>query len=218
MPAKRSKKSASSTSKNTSVKAAKASNPKQKKRASVGGKPEILSSKTVYEAPVFHITSEEIVEPSGVKVRRDIVRHPGSVVIMPLDETGREPRILLGLQFRYAAMQELWEFPAGRIDEGEDVLFAAKRELEEETGYSAREWMRALFFYSSPGFLDEKMHLWLARDLVKGEARPEEDEYITHKFFTVEQAKELINSGKIIDGKTIAGILWIANKYTKPKK
>ncbi len=178
-------------------------------------KVKVVSSKVVYEAPVFYVTSERVVEPSGVQVRRDLIRHPGSVVIMPLDESGRTPRVLLIRQYRYAAGQPLWEFPAGRIDEGETELQGAKRELVEETGYSAREWKRAIYYYASPGFMDETMAIYLARDLVKGKAKPEEDEFITSRLFPVEQAVEMVMSGKIIDGKTISGILWLAQKFKR---
>ena len=137
----------------------------------------------MHSAPVFQVTSDEVVEPSGAKVRRDIIRHPGSVVILALDERKTEPSVLLIRQYRYAANQELWELPAGRIDEGEDALTAAKRELAEETGYSASEWKLALYYYASPGFLDETMSLFAARDLRKGKASPEEDEFITPSSF-----------------------------------
>lgn len=178
----------------------------------------VLSSKVVYEAPVFYVTSEQVREPSGVKARRDLIRHPGSVVIMALDESKSEARVLLIKQYRYAAGDEIWEFPAGRIDPGDTPLSGAKRELAEETGYKAREWKRALFFYSSPGFLDETMSVFLARDLVKGKATPEEDEFITAKLIPVSKAVKMVMDGEIQDAKTIAGILWIAQKFQKPKK
>ncbi len=174
---------------------------------------QVLSSKLVYSAPIFQLTSDEVVEPSGVRVRRDIVRHPGSVVILALDERQKEPSVLLIRQFRYAANRELWELPAGRIDEGEDALTAAKRELAEETGYSASEWKPALYYYSSPGFLDETMSIFAARDLRKGKARPEEDEFITCKLLPLGKAVQWVMSGKVIDGKAIAGILWAAQKF-----
>jgi ADP-ribose pyrophosphatase len=178
----------------------------------------ILSTKVVYEAPVFYVTSERVKEPSGVKVRRDLIRHPGSVVIMALDETKKEPRVLLIKQYRYAAGDEIWEFPAGRIDPGDSPLSGAKRELAEETGYKAREWKRALFFYASPGFLDETMSVFLARDLIRGEASPEEDEFITAEFVAVQKAVRMVMEGEIQDAKTIAGILWLAQKFQRPAK
>jgi ADP-ribose pyrophosphatase len=167
----------------------------------------------VYKAPVFHVDSDQVIEPSGVKVRRDIIRHPGSVVILALDERKKKPSVLLIRQYRYAAGQELWELPAGRIDEGEDALTAAKRELAEETGYSAAEWKSALVYYSSPGFLDETMSVFAARDLHKGKASPEEDEFITAKLVPLAKAVAWVMSGKIHDGKAIAGVLWAAQKF-----
>jgi ADP-ribose pyrophosphatase len=183
--------------------------PAPRKQATV----QILSSKLAYAAPLFQVTSDEVVEPSGARVRRDIVRHPGSVVILALDERPAEPSVLLIRQFRYAANQDLWELPAGRIDEGEDALTAAKRELGEETGYSASEWKRALYYYSSPGFLDETMSIFAARDLRKGKACPEEDEFITCRLLPLGKAVQWVMSGKIQDGKAIAGILWAAQKF-----
>jgi ADP-ribose pyrophosphatase len=175
----------------------------------------VLKTKVVYQAPVFYVTSEQVKEPSGVKVRRDLIRHPGSVVIMALDETKAEARVLLIKQYRYAAGDEIWEFPAGRIDPGDTPLSGAKRELAEETGYKAREWKRALFFYSSPGFLDETMSVFLARDLVKGKAKPEEDEFITASLVPISKAVRMVMDGEIQDAKTIAGILWIAQKIKR---
>jgi ADP-ribose pyrophosphatase len=175
----------------------------------------VLRSRVVYQAPVFYVTSEQVKEPSGVKVRRDLIRHPGSVVIMALDESKAEARVLLIKQYRYAAGDEIWEFPAGRIDPGDTPLSGAKRELAEETGYKAREWKRALFFYSSPGFLDETMSVFLARDLVKGKAKPEDDEFITASLVPISKAVRMVMDGEIQDAKTIAGILWLAQKLKR---
>ena len=174
---------------------------------------EVLSSKTVFRSRVFHLNSDEIVEPSGIRARRDVIRHPGSVVILGLDESKTEPYVLLIRQYRYAANREMWELPAGRIDEGEDALTAAKRELAEETGYSASEWKLALCYYSSPGFLDETMSLFAARGLRKGKASPEEDERINSKLLPLRQAVQWVMNGKICDGKAIAGVLWAAQKF-----
>jgi ADP-ribose pyrophosphatase len=189
---------------------------KPKKRAKAPAKSkavQVLSSKIVHTGPVFLVTSDEVVEPSGVKVRRDIIRHPGSVVILALDERKSEPSVLLIRQYRYAANQELWELPAGRIDKGEDALAAAKRELAEETGYSASVWKLALYYYASPGFLDETMSIFAARTLRKGKASPEEDEFITCKLVPLGKAVRWVMTGKLQDGKAIAGVLWAAQKF-----
>ncbi len=201
---------------NVSRKVSRKNSPKAKtatRRALKQKAVQVLSSTVAYTAPVFRVTSDEVIEPSGAKVRRDIVRHPGSVVILALDERKSEPSVLLIRQYRYAANCELWELPAGRIDEGESALTAAKRELAEETGYSASEWIPALCYYSSPGFLDETMSIFAARDLHKGKATPEEDEFITCKLVPLAKAVQWVMTGKVHDGKAIAGIFWAAQKF-----
>jgi ADP-ribose pyrophosphatase len=175
----------------------------------------VISSKTVYKGSVFYVVSDDIQEPDDVKVRRDVVRHSGSIVVIAVDESAKVPRVLLERQYRYAADRRMWELPAGRIDPGEDKLAAAKRELLEETGFTATKWERALFFYVSPGFLDESMHVYLARGIKAGKAQPEEDERISVRFFPLPQAVTMATSGKIVDAKTIASILWLEKKMTK---
>ncbi len=145
-------------------------------------------------------------------MRRDIVCHPGSIVILPVDETTRPPRILLERQYRHAAGRRLWELPAGSLEPGENSLAAAKRELLEETGFTARKWQRALSFYVSPGFLTESMEVFLARDLTKGKAQPEEDERIAVRFFPLPRAIQMGMSGKIRDAKTLASLFWLEKK------
>lgn len=175
----------------------------------------VVSTKLVYETPTFYVTAQKVVEPSGKTVQRNVVRHPGSVVIMALEETGKQPRVLLVKQYRYAAGRYTWELPAGHIDEGETTLHAAQRELGEETGYTANEWKLALHYYPSPGFMDETMSVYLARDIKKGKANPEDDEDITAKLFPIEAVVKKIMSGDVIDGKTISGVLWLAQKLKK---
>jgi ADP-ribose pyrophosphatase len=109
----------------------------------------------------------------------------------------------------------MWELPAGRVDPGENNLAAAKRELIEETGFTASRWQRALFFYVSPGFLDESMTVFLARGLKKGTAQPEEDERIAVRFFPLKQAVRMATTGKIVDAKTIASLLWLEKKLRR---
>jgi ADP-ribose pyrophosphatase len=172
----------------------------------------VLSSKTVFRSKVFSVTSDRVLEPNGVAAIRDVVRHSGSVVVLAVDETASEPRVLLERQYRYAARDYLWEIPAGRIDGKEKPLAAAKRELREETGYAARLWRKALFFYPSPGFVDETMTVFLARGLKPGKAEPEEDERIDYELVPLSKVVEMIISGEICDGKTIAAVLWFRDQ------
>ncbi len=171
----------------------------------------VVSSKIVYRGPVFRVSTDYVREPGGIAVRRDVVLHSGSVVILAVDATRSEPRILLARQYRHPARQYMWELPAGRIDEGEDPLAGAKRELVEETGYTAAHWRRVLFYWASPGFLDETMAVYLATGLRCGTARPEEDEVIQKRFFPLSQLVRRIERGQMRDGKTIAGVLWFAH-------
>jgi ADP-ribose pyrophosphatase len=173
-------------------------------------KARIISSRVVYRGPVFHVTSDRVREPGSIVVRRDVVRHSGSIVIMAVDDTRSEPRVLLARQYRHPANDYLWELPAGRIDPGEAALEGARRELIEETGYTAAHWRRALYFYSSPGFLDETMAVYLATGLKSGKAQPEEDEVIQKRMFPLSQLVRMVMSGAIRDGKTIAAVLWLS--------
>jgi ADP-ribose pyrophosphatase len=192
------------------------------KSARQKSKAKVLSSRISYQGPVFSVTTDEVEEPGGVRARRDVIRHSGSIVVLAVDgvATGGksksnrkpEPRILLERQYRHAAQSMMWELPAGRIDDGETPLTAAKRELLEETGYTARRWKRILHFYVSPGFLDETMTIFFAEELKAGKAQPEPDERIAIRFFSLSEALQMALNGRIRDAKTISGILWLAER------
>ena len=124
--------------------------------------------------------------------------------MMPIDERGR---ILLVKQYRLPARSYLWELPAGRVDEGETVLAAAKRELQEETGLKAKRWTRLASFYVSPGFLEEKMTIFVAQELKGGEQTPMEDERIEMQWYSGREVDQMISGGKIMDAKTMIGYL-----------
>jgi ADP-ribose pyrophosphatase len=201
---------------------AKSSGMKAKTMGSKSAPARVLSSRVSYQGPVFSVHTDEVEEPGGVRARRDVVRHSGSIVVLAVDDRsdqkaaggkkaakGGEALILLERQYRHAAHSMMWELPAGRIDDGETALTAAKRELLEETGYTARRWNRILHFYVSPGFLDETMTIYLARGLRAGVAQPEADERIAVKFFGLTEAKKMALHGRIQDAKTICGILWL---------
>jgi ADP-ribose pyrophosphatase len=180
-------------------------------------KARVLSSRVAYRGPVFQVTTDWVAEPGGVRARRDVIRHSGSVVILAVDDSRREPRILLERQYRHAARSMMWELPAGRIDKGETALAGARRELLEETGITARHWKKILFFYVSPGFLDETMTVYLARGLHRGAAQPEADERIAVRFFPLPAARKMALNGKIRDAKTISSILWLSETRRKTR-
>jgi ADP-ribose pyrophosphatase len=184
--------------------------PKSFRKKTRRSKGRVLSSRVVYRGPAFSVTADQVLEPSGVRTRRDIVHHSGSVVILAVEETGAEPRVLLERQYRHAARQTLWELPAGRIDKGEKGLAAAKRELLEETGYTASRWKRILRFYASPGFLAETMDIYLAQQLRDGKAQPEADEVIRIRMLPLSTAVDMATKNVIKDAKTICGILWLS--------
>ena len=163
----------------------------------------LISSTELIRTPIFYVTSDRALDPGGFEIKRAIVQHGGSAVMMPIDKRG----VLLVKQYRLPARRYMWELPAGRVDEGETPLQAAKRELVEETGYRARKWAKLAEFFPSPGFLAEKMTIYSARDLVQGDAEPMEDERIETKWFTAGEIDKMIQTGKIIDAKTMIGFL-----------
>jgi len=172
-------------------------------------KARLVSSRTVYRGPVFWVTTDHVKEPGGVRVRRDVVRHSGSVVVLAVDDSGTAPRVLLERQYRHAAKDYLWELPAGRIEPGEPELKAAQRELLEETGYTAARWRRILRFYATPGFVAETMAVYLATGLRAGTAQPEQDEVIYKRMFPLRTAVNMVLRGTIRDAKTISSVLWL---------
>jgi ADP-ribose pyrophosphatase len=164
----------------------------------------LISSKIRYKCPLFTVTEDRAVEPGRGVILRAVVRHNGSAVMMPVDERGR---VLLVRQFRLPAEKSLWELPAGRVDPGETVLRAAKRELLEETGYKARRWTKLVTFWASPGYVTEKMTIFLAEDLEAGDAKPMDDENIECRWFSAADIGEMIGAGRLADGKTMLGFL-----------
>lgn len=165
----------------------------------------VLSSKKLYDGRVVHLKRDRVIEPRGVHATREVVEHPGSVVIIPYLPNGH---IILVRQFRYAVRKRLWELVAGTMEAGESVVRAARRELLEETGYRAGSLKRLFSFYSSPGFLSEQMHLVEAHDLKLLKAEPESDERIEVGEFSKSQIDKLLRDKKLPDGKTLVGLLW----------
>ena len=178
------------------------------------GKAKVLSSEVLFQGRVFSLRREKIAEPSGLVATREIVFHPGSVVVLPVLSDGR---IVLIRQYRHAAGQYLWELVAGHKEPDEDPIKGAHRELAEETGYTAKRIKKLFEIFPSPGLLGERMDIFVAEGLTKGKARPEDDEKITQRIFTLREANDWIRSGKIRDSKTIAGILYYS-AFIAPKR
>jgi ADP-ribose pyrophosphatase len=146
-----------------------------------------------------------VIEPGGVRTKREVITHSGSVVVLPVLPDGR---VVLIRQYRHAARGYLWELVAGRMDAGESPRQAAARELMEETGYHAKKYKIFLDMRPSPGFLEERMYVLIAEGITAGEAHPEADEKIEAKAFNLKELKQMLQGGKLHDAKTIAGLLY----------
>jgi ADP-ribose pyrophosphatase len=177
----------------------------KKRKGGKAGRARVLSSQVMFRGRVFAVRRDRVAEPGGLEATREIVVHPGSVVVLPVFADGR---IVLIRQYRHAAGQHLWELVAGHKEPNETAVEGARRELQEETGYRARRIRKLLEVFPSPGLLGERMEIFLAEGLTKGEPRPEDDEKITHRILRLAEIERWIRSGKIRDAKSVAGILY----------
>jgi ADP-ribose pyrophosphatase len=168
-----------------------------------------LDHRTVYRGRILTLVVDRIIEPSGIEVEREVVRHAGAAVMLPLTD---ENEVVLVRQFRYAVERFLWEVPAGHIAPGEQPEETARRELIEETGYYPHHLEKLAAVYPSPGFSDEVMHVFLATRLEKGLASPEDDESIEVGLFSVEEAAAMASEGRIADGKTLLSLMLLKKK------
>ena len=162
----------------------------------------------------LHFCVDEVTLSNGHISTREMVFHPGAVAILAATPANE---IILVRQYRYPVKEVLYEIPAGKLEQGEEPASSAVRELEEETGFSARKWEKLGVFYTAPGFSNETMHLFEATDLVEKEAHPDPDEIITYEKIPLIQVFKMIEKGEIKDGKTILAILWLAKKLTERK-
>jgi ADP-ribose pyrophosphatase len=182
-----------------------------------GEKPEAqLACKELYKGKVFTLNRETVRFPDGSTSEFDIVRHPGASAIVPFmsDPEGEDPQLLLLRQYRYAAGGYIFEIPAGRLDDNESPAHCAARELKEETGCTA-ERMEPLFtMFTTPGFTDEKIHVFMATGLTHGESAREADEFVDIVIMRLAEALELIRTVEIVDAKTSLSILYVAGFKT----
>jgi ADP-ribose pyrophosphatase len=170
----------------------------------------LISAERRYTGRVLNLDIDTVAFPDGSSGQLEMVRHPGAAAVVPfLDEPGSpDPRILLLRQFRHAADGYIWEIPAGRLDPGETPEEGARRELAEETGMRAARLDRLTMFYTTPGFTDERIHLFLAGGLEQGEHRREVDEFMEVVPTRWAAALEMVERGEIVDGKTLTALLY----------
>lgn len=169
-----------------------------------------LSSKKVYDGKIISVDLDSVRFPNGTVGNLEMVRHPGASAVVPfLDPIDSEdPRVVLIRQYRYAAEGFVYEIPAGRLDHGETPEVCASRELKEETGYSASELVHLTTFYTTPGFTDERIHAFAATGLSTGEAQTEPDEILDLVTVPLSEAVEMIRDGRLVDGKSMIGLLF----------
>lgn len=176
------------------------------------GEPGKLSSERIYTGKIITLDRDTVRFPDGSVGEIDLVRHPGASAIVPFlsDLDGEDPQILLLRQYRYAAEQYLYEIPAGRLDPGESPRDCAVRELREETGCTASTVEFLFTMFTTPGFTDERIHVFLAAGLSRGDTNHEADEFMTVETVTLSRALRLIQEGEIKDAKTALAILFAA--------
>ena len=163
-----------------------------------------LSTRRLYEGKVLSLDLDEVEEPGGVTATREVVRHPGSVAALPVTPDGG---LILVRQYRYPVDDSVWELPAGRVDPGESPEEAIQRELREEIGQRAETLEKIAFFYTTPGFCDETMHVFRATGLVPDRAEADDDERIETATVSLERAREMIAAGELREGKTLVAVL-----------
>ncbi len=162
-----------------------------------------INSQLIFDGRVVKLYKDKIELPTGQESYREVVKHSGGVVIF----AKKEDKVLLVKQFRYPMKEVLYELPAGKLEKGEDPFEAAKRELEEETGYCANKWTDLGYVYTSPGYSDEKLYLYMAEDLEFTHCHPDEGEILQALEYSYEDVLKMIANGEINDAKTLCAIM-----------
>ena len=178
-----------------------------------------LASRRIYTGRVLNLDVDTVSYPDGTSGELEMIRHPGAAAVLPVlsADDAPDPQLLLIRQYRYAAGGPIWEIPAGRLEPGESPEECARRELLEEAGATARRWKRLTTVYTTPGFTDERIHLFAAFDLVvKPESqRREPDEFMELKAMPTSQVLGMVREGELVDGKTAVAVLFFAGFHLK---
>jgi len=171
----------------------------------------LISTRRIYTGRIINLDMDTVAFPNGSSGELEIIRHPGASAVVPFleDPRGPDPLVALIRQFRHAADGYVWEVPAGRLDPGETPEDCARRELEEEAGLVAGDLRRLTTIYTTPGFTDERIHLFLAQGVAPGASRPEADEFVEVHRLRWSAVLELVRRGEVVDGKTLACLLFV---------
>ncbi len=174
--------------------------------------PDRIHTERIFDGRIIKVDLDTVRAPDGSEMALEMIRHRGASAIVPLlsNPDADDPSILLIKQYRYATDGTIWEIPAGVLEPGEDPEICARRELLEEVGAEAEEFHHLTTLYTTPGFTDEKIHLFLATGLMVGETSHERDEFITVEARPISKILEMIQNGEIKDAKTVAAILFVA--------
>jgi ADP-ribose pyrophosphatase len=176
--------------------------------------PRTVSTRRLYAGKVLNLDLDEVVEPGGVQAHREVVRHQGSVAALVVRG---DDRIVLVRQYRHAVREAVWELPAGRLDGGETPEEGVQRELQEEIGFRAGSLEKIAFFYTTPGFCDESMHVFRATALTPSKLKADDDERIETGAFTLDEARAMIHAGQLREGKTLVAVLLEVERRLVPR-
>jgi ADP-ribose pyrophosphatase len=177
-----------------------------------------IGSQRIYTGRIFNLDLDQVRFPDGSVGEMEMIRHPGASAVVPFlsDAEGDDPQILLIKQYRYAAESYIYEVPAGRLEPGEAPVDCARRELGEETGCTAERFTPLMTLYTTPGFTDERIHLFMATGITRGTARTEADEFLSVEPMALAHALELVQRGEIADAKTVVTLLYAAGFVAGP--